>query len=159
MKILVISDTHGYIAPAQNAIMRNPNIDLIIHLGDSWRDAYKLSLMFPNIPIEYIRGNCDFASSNVPDEKLLELGGKRVFITHGHRYAVKKDYSRLQRKASELDADLVLFGHTHTADIVETENCCLINPGSTSDPRSKSHRSYALVEIDDGVISPGIVGL
>ena len=159
MKILVISDTHGYIGPAQNAIMNNPGVDLVIHLGDNWRDAHKLSLMFPNVQFECIRGNCDFASNNVPDERLLELGGKRVFITHGHRYAVKKDYGRLYRRALELNADLVLFGHTHTADIVEMEKCCMVNPGSTSDPRSRSPRSCAVIEIENGRISPRIVGL
>lgn len=54
MKILVISDTHGDTYKAEEAIRINKGINLIIHLGDYFRDAQKLSSLFLNIPIEYI---------------------------------------------------------------------------------------------------------
>jgi putative phosphoesterase len=154
MKILVISDTHGDINKAEEAIRSNSDADLVIHLGDYFRDAQKLSDIFPNIPFEYIYGNSDFMIDDVPAEKLLEICGKRIFITHGHRYSVKWDYDKLYRKAEETRADVLLFGHTHVPDLVDRGRYYVLNPGSTSDPRDDSSESYAIIEIDDGVVKP-----
>lgn len=157
MKILVVSDTHGDTDKAEEAIRYNKDsISMIIHLGDYFRDAQKLAEMFPEIPIEYIYGNSDFMIDGVPAEKMLNVCGKRIFMTHGHRYSVKWDYEKLYRKAEELHADILLFGHTHVPEIIERENYFVINPGSTSDPRDDSDESYAIIEIKDGKIFPRI---
>jgi len=154
MRILVISDTHGDIEKAQNVIKKSRGIDLLIHLGDYFRDAQKLSNIFPDMPIEYVYGNSDFMIENVQAEKLLECEGKTIFITHGHRYSVKWDYEKLYRKAEETRADIILFGHTHVADIVKKDTLYLINPGSISDPRDNSNESYAIIDICEGNINP-----
>jgi phosphoesterase, MJ0936 family len=154
MRILVLSDTHGDTNKAEEAIRRNKGINLIIHLGDYFRDAQKLSNMFPEIPIEYIYGNSDFMIEDVPAEKMLEIDGKRIFITHGHRYSVKWDYDKLYKKAEEMNADVLLFGHTHIPDLIEKGKYYVLNPGSTSDPRDDSNESYAIIEIDSGKVEP-----
>lgn len=157
MKIIVISDTHGDIEKAEKVIKISKGIDLVIHLGDYFRDAQRLSDMFPEIPFEYIYGNSDFMIGDVPAEKSLECCGKKIFITHGHRYSVKWDYDKLSRKAEELNVDLLLFGHTHVADLVENGKFYLVNPGSISDPRDDSNESYAIIEIEDGKVKPSII--
>lgn len=154
MKIMVISDTHGDTNKAEEAIKKNKGINLIIHLGDYFRDAQKLSNMFPEIPIEYIYGNSDFMIEDVPAEKVLEIDGKRIFITHGHRYSVKWDYDKLYKKAEEMKVDLLLFGHTHIADLIRKESYCVLNPGSISDPRDDSNESYAIIDIESGKVEP-----
>lgn len=154
MKILVLSDTHGDTNKAEEAIRRNKGINLIIHLGDYFRDAQKLSSMFPDIPIEYIYGNSDFMIEDVPAEKILEVDGKRIFITHGHRYSVKWDYDKLYKKAEEMNVDVLLFGHTHIPDLIEKDRYCVLNPGSTSDPRDDSNESYAIIDIESGKVEP-----
>lgn len=154
MRILVISDTHGDTEKAEEVIKRNKGINLIIHLGDYFRDAQKLSGMFPEIPIEYIYGNSDFMIEDTPAEKVLEYKGKKIFITHGHRYSVKWDYDKLYKKAEEMHVDLLLFGHTHVADMVEKESYFVVNPGSISDPRENSNESYAIIDIDKDGIKP-----
>ncbi len=156
MKILVISDTHGDINKAEEAIKANKGVDLIIHLGDYFRDAQKLSDMFPNIPIEYIYGNSDFMIDDVPAEKLLKVCGKRIFLTHGHRYSVKWDYEKLYRKAEEQHADILLFGHTHIPDLIKKDKFYILNPGSASDPRGDSDESYAVIEIANDKVKPTI---
>lgn len=157
MKILVLSDTHGDTDKAEEVIKDNGNVDLIIHLGDYFRDAQKLADMFPDIQIEYIYGNSDLMIGEVPAEKILEYKGKRIFITHGHKYSVKWDYGKLCKKAEEMNADLLLFGHTHIADIVKKEEYILLNPGSISDSRDASSESYAIIEIIDNRIEPCLI--
>lgn len=154
MKILVISDTHGDINKAEEVIKSNKEINLIIHLGDYFRDAQKLSNMFPDIPMEYIYGNSDFMIEDVPAEKMLEIGGMRIFLTHGHRYSVKWDYDKLYKKAEEMHADVLLFGHTHIPYLIAKDKYYILNPGSTSDPRDDSNESYAIIEIKEGKAEP-----
>lgn len=157
MKILVLSDTHGDIDKAEKAIKDNSDITMVIHLGDYFRDAEKLSVLFPDLQIEYIYGNSDFMIGDVPAEKLLEFDGIKIFMTHGHRYAVKWDYEKLHRKAEELGVDLVLFGHTHISDMVQKKDYVLMNPGSISDPRNNSSESYAVIEINNGKLIPKLM--
>ncbi|NSW90860.1 MAG: metallophosphoesterase [Firmicutes bacterium] len=154
MRILVLSDTHGDIDKAREVIKKNSDINLIIHLGDYFRDAQKISDEFPNIPIEYIYGNSDFMIDDTPAEKLLEFEGKRIFMTHGHKYSVKWDYEKLFTKAHEVGADILLFGHTHIAEIVKNGSCFILNPGSISDPRGDSSESYAIIEINSNKVEP-----
>ena len=157
MKILVISDTHGIINKAEDVIKKMNDLDMIIHLGDYFRDAQKLADIFPNIPIEYIYGNSDFMIGDVQAEKILEISGIKILMTHGHRYSVKWDYNKLWKKAEEVGADLLLFGHTHVAELIKKNKYTLLNPGSISDPREDTSESYAIVEIKGGVIEPNIV--
>ena len=74
MDILVLSDSHGAVAPMIRAVeLTAPN--LIIHLGDCWRDGERLHTYFPDIPLEQVPGNCDFRPTE-PAERLLVLRDK-----------------------------------------------------------------------------------
>lgn len=148
MKIIVLSDSHGDIEKAEKVISKNRDADLIIHLGDYFRDAQQLADKYPLIPMEYIYGNSDFMIGDVPSEKLLVYEGKKIFITHGHRYSVKWDYDNICKKAEETGADVLLFGHTHVAEVIDRGNYKVINPGSISDSRDGKAESYALIRIN-----------
>lgn len=148
MKILVISDTHGDTENAEMVIRKNMDADLVIHLGDYFRDAEKLAKLFPQLKFEYIYGNSDFMIGEVPAEKHLEIAGKKIILTHGHRYSVKRDYSRIEKKALDERADILLFGHTHVPDIMEGKGYIIVNPGSTAMPRDDSDETYAIIDIN-----------
>jgi len=159
MKILVISDTHGDVRAAANILRNEKDTDIIIHLGDYFRDAQKLSEMFPDVRFEFVYGNSDIMIGVTPAEKLLKYENKTIFITHGHRYSVKWGVEKLRKKAAEEEIDLILFGHTHEAYLERTKGYILLNPGSTSFPRGNSGMSYAKVEICDEGIKPSIVNI
>ena len=82
MNILVLSDSHGNISNMEEAVEREKP-DMILHLGDCWRDAERLAERYPDIPMEHVPGNCDCRPEE-PAEKLLFLGDCRVLICHGH---------------------------------------------------------------------------
>jgi putative phosphoesterase len=156
MKILLIGDTHSYLETAAQAIEKNRMVDLIIHLGDYYRDAVILSSMFPGIPLEYVYGNSDIAVGNTCAEKILEVSEKKVFITHGHRYTVEAGYDRLLQKAREIKADMVLFGHTHKAEMFKEKGIVFINPGSISSPQNTLKCTYVVINIEGRKISSKI---
>ena len=143
MKILVLSDSHGNVSNMLQAVEREtPNV--ILHLGDCWRDAEKLRDQFPAIPLEQVPGNCDFRSTE-PNEQLPMLGGKRALICHGHTYGVKQSLLSAGFRAEELDLDLFLFGHTPQPLWDWRGRTLFITPGSIG----RGFRpTYALVELE-----------
>ena len=151
MKILLFSDSHGYLNNMIKAVETNKETEMIIHLGDCVRDAINIKKLFPAKKYEYVRGNNDW-SADCPEEKLLYLGGKKIFITHGHRYGVKLDYIRLILQGKAVEADAVFFGHTHCAEELYEEGIMMVNPGSIGAPSSVGSPTYCVVEISDGEI-------
>lgn len=156
MQIGVISDTHRYTWVIEAAIKKLENSDLIIHLGDNVQDVKEISKYYKG-PIINVKGNCDFAV-DVPSEKIEIVEGKKLFITHGHRYDVKYDLSRLRYRALEVQADIVLFGHTHVSKIAFEDGIWFVNPGSPAIPRD-GFNSVAIILIENGKINPSIKGI
>lgn len=157
MKILVIGDTHGKIRHVVDLIHDLKDIDRIIHLGDLVGDAKFLEKQFTGIPIDYVRGNCDFLDFDTPEDKTILAVGKRIWLTHGHLYHVKRNYNLIGIQAMENEADIALFGHTHAGYIGHYEDIWLMNPGSVSEPRDRGMPSFGIIEINaDGKIHPTI---
>lgn len=114
MNILVLSDSHGDAKAIMRALaLSRPQA--VIFLGDGLRDVYACDI--GDTPLYAVCGNCDlFFGGNVlnePAERIADLGGKRIFMTHGHAYSVKSHLGELVRAAVAAQADVVLFGHTH----------------------------------------------
>ena len=152
-RVIVISDTHKCIEPCISMIKNICDIDLIIHAGDHWSDARELENYFPDIPIKYVRGNCDF--SLAPIEEIVELEGKKIFVTHGHMYNVKSEpdrYDTIRKRGEELGADVVVFGHTHIPCNLNLGNITLLNPGSV-----KYTRNFGVIEIENGKTGTAIL--
>lgn len=153
MKILLFSDSHGYMQHMTRMINKHKDIDMVIHLGDMVRDAMKLKELYPGIRVEIVRGNNDWMQE-YPPEKLLELDGKKILITHGHVYNVKYDYHRIVYKGKATGADAVFFGHTHQAEEFFSDGMLVLNPGSIGASAQTSNPTCSLVEIrEDRIIS------
>lgn len=153
MRIGIISDTHRYIMIIKRAIEIFDNPDLIIHLGDNVQDVHAIEKLYSGKIIN-VSGNCDF-SVNVPSERIEIIGGKKFFITHGHKYDVKHGISELKYRAMELNADVVLFGHTHVSKIIYERGIWFINPGSPYLSRDGVN-SVAIIDIENDRINPRI---
>ena len=145
MRIGVLSDTHNNLYFLDMAVKRMGNIDLLIHLGDNYEDAVKANGKY-KLPLEYVTGNNDYDYQPIFFKTLI-LGGKRILVTHGHKYRVYYDLSTLYYKALEEKADLVLYGHTHRQNIEWVGNVLFVNPGSTSLPRD-GKPGAAVINID-----------
>lgn len=145
MKALILSDSHRCFAGIRNAVEENPDINLIIHAGDVQRDVDEIMETYPQIPCAYVLGNNDYFVHDVPFERIFEFGGKRIFLTHGHKYSVKISTSRVTEAAKHSGADICIFGHTHEQHL-SNNGIWLINPGSAA-------RGYALLTIKNGEIS------
>lgn len=146
MLIAVVSDTHRmskYINLAKGAIKK---ADILIHLGDNIEDVEMLEKGFDG-EVYAVAGNCDY-TSKYPKEGIIEVNGKKIFFTHGDLYGVKSSINNIYYRGRELEADIVLFGHTHQQMVEKEHGMILMNPGSISLPRFKG-RCVGFINIDN----------
>ena len=145
MKILVISDTHGYIDRVAEALRRERPVDAVIHCGDIEGQEHMLEKI-AGCPCYMVTGNNDWAS-HLKREITTSFDNVRVFITHGHRYGVSLGNERIREEADNRQVDLCLFGHTHRPVVETSGGLTLMNPGSLSYPRQAGRKpTYGIIE-------------
>lgn len=147
-KILVVSDSHGRRGPIMDLIRRITDLNHIFHLGDVVSDAEDLEAIC-GVPVDYVAGNCDFYEMNAPQRKIVEVLGKKFYLTHGHNEGVKYSLARLQALSEGNEYDGILFGHTHEAFLDYFGGTLVLNPGSVSLPRNGDEATFAIIQIDD----------
>lgn len=140
MRVLIFSDSHGASGALTDVLLRHPDIKDVIHLGDGLREAEDAMDRFPDRNFYLVHGNCDY-SGIAPDARFEEFCGKKIFLTHGHRYQVKFGLYTYMCAAKERGADAALFGHTHTPFEDYVDGLYLFNPGSLREG------SYAIMDV------------
>ena len=128
MKALVLSDSHGDVMSMMNVAERE-SPDMIIHLGDCWRDVDPVQERFPDTPLYRVPGNCDYRPKD-PTEQLLWIEGRRIFLCHGHTFGVKDGLWDAEEIVLERKLDAFLFGHTHSPLVDMRRGALYFNPGS-----------------------------
>ncbi|NMF06951.1 metallophosphoesterase [Clostridium beijerinckii] len=146
MLIAVVSDTHRMTKYINLAKALIKDADILIHLGDNIDDAELLENTFKG-KVYAVAGNCDY-STKYPKESVIEVNGKKIFFTHGDLYGVKSSMNNIYYRGRELNADIVLFGHTHQQLVEKEDDMILMNPGSISLPKFKG-RCIGFINIDD----------
>lgn len=148
MRILVLSDSHGREGNVFDAIEKHPEAEAIVFLGDGESDFESAEYIFGDKRIVKVAGNCDFYS-DLPFCEIVNLGGKRIYCTHGHGENVKFGLQTLISRARAEMADIVLYGHTHTGVSAFEDGLHIFNPGALRDG------NYGVVDI----VSGGVIGI
>lgn len=150
MRVGIFSDSHGDCAALCDLLKSMGHIDAACFLGDVASDADYLRKALsdmPHQPVLYaVRGNNDFASL-LPDQLLIELAGRRIWMEHGHRCP---SLTTLSLRAREQRAQIALFGHTHQPFCGYDHGVLLLNPGSAGNAcRGGKARASVLVMEQD----------
>lgn len=146
MKVLIISDTHGKSSCIEQIYDIVGDVDMLIHLGDVEGDEELIQDLF-NCEIHMVRGNCDY-NAELPIYDEFNIGDKRAFITHGHRYGVNSGTAYLEELIDTEGYDFVMYGHTHRRDLTTYKNSYIVNPGSLALPRDNRVGTYMLLDFD-----------
>ena len=95
-----------------------------------------------------VRGNCDSEVDQMvlefpmmADYAMLELNGKTIYATHGHRY-------HREALPPMRPGDILIHGHTHLPVAEAMGRCYLLNPGSVSLPKDENPNSYGILDGD-----------
>lgn len=145
--LVVVSDTHRSERPGLEGSLREAarEAQMVLHAGDFTTEAVLDG--FQSVSREFlgVHGNADTpgVSSRLPTARTLEFGGYTIAMTHTQRGGT----TGLSYFGAERDADVVIFGHTHQAQVVETGDLTLLNPGSHADSRG-GELTYAVLEAD-----------
>lgn len=141
MKFAIISDTHDQVKNLTKVIewLHQENITTLLHCGDICFQETQLMLE-KNYQgqVFLVRGNGDYELLNLPEELVVNLGGKKIHINHYPDVAKKK--------AESGKYDLVFYGHTHKPWEEKIGNCRLVNPGELAGQRYKP--TFAIYDTD-----------
>lgn len=157
MKILVFSDSHGYLENMKQAINHFKEIDTIIHLGDFIDDIEEIKDIYKNLKIYAVTGNNDY--TNKPNERLINIENNTIFLTHGNKYGVYYGVDKLYYKGIENQANIMLFGHTHKMFLEKEQDYLILNPGSISYPRDSNIPTFAIIEEVEDALSVKFFGI
>ena len=148
MKILIISDTHGYLGNLGKVLQAVGHIDHLIHCGDVEEQMEEIERM-AGCPCTFVQGNNDFYG-DLPKEAILRFGKYRIFVTHGHRLGIYWGTQELVKTARSKRCNLALYGHTHIPVLeVTPSGLTILNPGSLTYPRhNRRQPTFATMEID-----------
>jgi putative phosphoesterase len=159
VRIAVFSDTHGSLLQLPLVRAQLGQVDWLLHAGDYHRDAAPLAAEL-GVPADRVRavvGNCDYHMTD-PTHALVEIGGVRILLTHGHLYGVKHTLDRIYYKAREAQVRVAVFGHSHVPVSIDDGGVLLLNPGSLTAPRvATDGPTCAILEIGEGQVRARIL--
>jgi putative phosphoesterase len=168
-RIGLVSDTH---CPEfldtlpRPLIQRLRGVDQILHCGDVGGPGGSTTLRALEriAPVTAVRGDHDRdLEVDLPDRVELTVDGVRLAMVHGNRshaieepvtflstislgrVTVRRPGQRAWLRRQFPRADVIVFGHTHSAYVAEHEGALLINPGPVYQvtPEAARHRLAA----------------
>ena len=159
-------------------------VDLILHAGDVDEREY-LAPLQALAPVYAVRGNphpldLSWGGRDLPWMVELNLLGHQIVVVHGHQHGLRGWLTKIPElmqfhyphlfkafglpndriikrlKAQFPKADVIIFGHTHTAHIEWVGNTLFFNPGGVTMDNYKM-RSVGLLWLWEEQIVPKIV--
>jgi putative phosphoesterase len=182
VRIGIVSDIHGNAAGLECALDRMGDVDELICLGDvveEYRFVNEAVALLRQRDARCVLGNHDVGLLSAPgarartaghvDRSLVDwlesqplriettIRGARVLITHASPCAPHTQYvlphSPELKRIGEVDADVVLIGHTHKQMVAHAGSVLVVNPGSAGQARDHSNGKrlpYAVLDLDGG---------
>lgn len=160
MKYLLLSDIHGCRPSLERALVffDQQHCDMLLIVGDILnygpRNRIPEGIDAPGIvellnpladKIVAVRGNCDAEVDQMllhfpclADYALVVDNGRRLFLTHGHKYA--------PGNLPPGHYDLVVTGHTHLWELRKEDGTAYLNTGSITFPKGGNPPTLAIYE-------------
>lgn len=142
-RVGLISDTHGLLRPQVHELLAG--VEIILHAGDvGGADVLReLQLI---APVRAVIGNTDPPG----DPSLLPtyadtIDGVTIHVSHGHELGRPTP----ERLLATYPQQVLVFGHTHRAVVVEADGRLVVNPGAAGPRRFDVRPSVAVLTISD----------
>lgn len=160
MIVAVISDTHDSIEGVRRAaaVINESGAEAVLHLGDvvaPFTLRYMLKELKPKLVGVYGNNDGDrLLLARVAEEGgarfeeaplELTLAGRRLLLLHGHG-PPERTKQVVRSLASSGAYDVVLYGHTHEAEVSRQGRTLVVNPGELHGWLS-GRRSLALLDL------------
>jgi len=142
----LISDTHGLLRSCVRPLFEGAT--RILHAGDVG-GMHVLDELACIAPVITVRGNTDRGEWRVglPEIAYVEWSGLGLVLVH--RLSDWEDGALLEHPGTGRRTDVVVFGHSHKAEITWRGGCLYVNPGSAGPKRYGLVSTAALLFVDD----------
>ena len=146
MRIGVLSDTHvSSLEKIPKKIIDSlSRVDLIIHAGD-FTTREVLTQLKKLGEVKAVQGNMDSAELKkmLPAKEILEIGNRRVGITHGSGgpWGIEQ---RVRRTFDQERVDVIIYGHSHESQNKVIDGILFFNPG-------KATNSFGILTIEEEI--------
>jgi uncharacterized protein len=160
VRIAVIADTHlprGARRLPDACLRELERSDLVLHAGD-FTAASVLEELRGFAPVEGVHGNMDDAELRalLPERRVVDVAGRRIGMIH--------DPGPRTDRAARLAAffqgcDLVIYGHTHSPELVSYGELEILNPGSPTERRRSPAHTMATITVSNGRLDTNICSL
>lgn len=152
MLVIIASDSHGKSEKLIDLEKKYPQAEAFLFAGDLMDDPNKLLNWI------LVRGNNDKEYLDLlPETTQVDLKGHKTLILHSDKYPSKTRKEHLAALAKKNEAQIVVYGHSHQADIDKIQDIWLLNPGSLFRPRGKKGISWIELYITETQIEPKII--
>ena len=178
MRLGLISDVHCNAEAFRRALSElEPDTDEILLLGDmvyEYRFCNETVAMARHGGYRYVLGNHELGLlspsgsrarsgaavdpvnveylRSLPTRLDLEYGGKRICMVHASPFEPFNEYlfsgSSVLRQCRDLDADILLLGHTHVAMAERHGDTLVVNPGSLGESRDPASPELSFAILD-----------
>ncbi len=146
MKIGILSDTHRKVKRSQRNIehLLNSGAEFLIHAGDIGDPAVLKQLKESGVRYIVVYGN--------NDAHLHTLHNRYNLVQEPHYFLLAKTKFKLMHLPfyMQADAEVVLFGHTHTFECDFKNGTLFLNPGESC-ARNKPLSECAMLEVSETV--------
>lgn len=136
VRIGVVSDTHGQVTFAREAVhlLQSLDVQTVLHCGDI--GSPDIVRLFGAWPTHFVLGNVDdppgplqaaveAAGQHFHDRfGALEIAGRKIALLHSD------DSEKFRDTVASGYYDLVCYGHTHRADCRHVGRTLVLNPGA-----------------------------
>jgi putative phosphoesterase len=134
------------------------NVDFIVHAGDLVQLAV-IDELEQLAPVLAVYGNMDGpeVSGALPKINSLKLYGWKIGVMHDPKALFGR--RKMREIAKQNGFNVLVYGHTHNANIKWEGTTLYINPGSPTDPMASfiNKPSVALLKVTKESITPEIV--
>jgi putative phosphoesterase len=145
MKIGILSDTHKKIGRAIQVIdlFKKQKCKFIIHTGDIVKKEILDYLEDSDIPYIAVLGN--------NDKHLYEYTNTYNLVQEPYYFIKKNIKFKIMHRPYYLsieDADIIVYGHTHTQTLEKTNKALFLNSGEVC-ARDKGYSQFIILDIKD----------
>ena len=147
-KIGILSDTHGLLRP--EVVSAISDCDIIIHAGDVGNPGV-LEKLWQLAPVHAVKGNMDKGNwaNTLPLTEVVEIHGHFIYILH--------EIEHLDLDPAAAKFKMVIYGHSHKAELKKKGMVFYLNPGSAGPRRFTLPVTIAKVTVNSGGLIPEII--
>jgi len=132
----IMSDSHDNVYAVRQAVrfFKNTECELVVHAGDFVAPFAARELEHLACPVKAVFGNCDGEKEGL--RKVVNAFGEIkqapfVFSYADKNFLINHIHMPVDRYTESGKYEVIIFGHTHKAEVRRKKGVLLINPGET----------------------------